>query len=173
MSSHLSRTTRSARVTIATVLVAVAVLAAAPACSSDDTGSAATTTATPSTTPSAGPSSTAGRSAPVDPNATTTIPDLGDVTGPVGDCIKLAAKFSNLVQGVLEGADGARRSQQSAEQMKADLPLSLHAHADAVAATFGRIADNGGQLTGADLNDTAYKAAVKAFGEWFSKDCPR
>ena len=75
--------------------------------------------ATPSTTPSAGPSSSAGRSAPVDPNATTTIPDLGDVTGPVGDCVKLAAKFSNLVQGVLEGADGARRSQQSAEQMKA------------------------------------------------------
>ena len=168
MAFRLPRTS-ALRTVAAVAALAVAVLIASPACSGDDTGSATTTT----TASSSSGSSSTGPSVSADPNAPTTISDLGGVTGPVGDCLKLAAKFSNLVQGVLEGADGARRSQQAAEQMKADLPPSLQADADAVAATFGRIADNGGQLTDADLNDAGYRSAVKNLGDWFAHDCKR
>lgn len=107
----------------------------------------------------------------VDPNAPTTIDALGGVQGPVGRCLELSGTFSSLVQGVLQGADGARRSQQAAEQMKSELPPGLQADADVVAATFGRIAANDGQVTQADLDDSAYKAAVAALGKYFAGDC--
>ena len=101
----------------------------------------------------------------------TTIPDMGDVVGPVGSCLSAAAKFTNLVQGVLEGGDGATRSQEAAEQLKAELPADLQDDADLIAKKFGEIAARGGSLTEADVNDPAYSAATTAIGEYFSKDC--
>lgn len=107
----------------------------------------------------------------VDPNAPTTIPDLGEVTGPVGSCLSAAARFTNLVQGVLEGGDGAKRSQKSAEQLKAGLPPELQDDAQVVADKFGAIAANGGQITDADIDDPAYSSAMQALAAYLAADC--
>jgi len=107
----------------------------------------------------------------IDPNAATTIPDLGEVAGPVGSCLSAAAKFTNLVQGVLEGGDGATRSQQAAQQLKGELPPELQDDAQVVADKFGAIAAKGGRLTDADVDDPAYAAATQALADYFARDC--
>lgn len=137
-------------------LVLLAVLGAS--CSDGDTVEADSPTTTSTTTT-------------VDPHASTTIPDLGDVAGPVGSCLSAAAKFTNLVQGVLEGSEGARRSQQAAEQLKDGLPADLRDDAQVVADRFGEIAERGGQLTDEDVNDPAFVAATQAIGAYFAADC--
>jgi hypothetical protein len=100
-----------------------------------------------------------------------TIPDLGDVAGPVGSCLSAAARFTNLVQGVLQGSEGARRSQEAAEQLKAELPADLQDDAEVVARKFGEIAARGGTLTEADVNDPAYQAASDAISRYFAAEC--
>ena len=140
----------------------VAVLGAVPlvASCSDDGSTVEADSPSSSTTTTAG-----------DPDASTTIPDMGSVAGPVGSCLSAAAKFTNLVQGVLEGSDGAKRSQEAAEQLKAELPADLQDDADVVAKRFGEIAARGGNLTDADVNDPAYAAASAAISGYFAKDC--
>lgn len=140
-------------------LVAVSGMLVPLACSSDGGTVEADSSTTASTTTTA-PSGEA-----------TTIPDMGDVVGPVGSCLSAAAKFTNLVQGVLEGGEGATRSQEAAEQLKAELPPDLQDDADLIAEKFGEIAARGGSLTEADVNDPAYSAATTAIGEYFSRDC--
>ena len=110
-----------------------------PACSSDGGTVEADDATTSSTTTTAAS------------GAETTIPDMGSVVGPVGSCLTAAAKFTNLVQGVLEGGEGAKRSQEAAEQLKAELPADLQDDADVVAQKFGEIAARGGTLTDADV----------------------
>lgn len=107
----------------------------------------------------------------VDPNVATTIPDLGEVAGPVGSCLSAAASFTNLVQGVLEGGEGVRRSQKAAEQLKDGLPPELQDDAQVIADKFGEIAARDGQLTDADVNDPAYAAATAALAAYFAEDC--
>lgn len=144
----------------ATALVAAALLATtqlAAGCSKGG-GTVETKDATSSTTTAA-------------PKSASTIPDLGNVAGPVGSCLSAAAKFTNLVQGVLEGGEGAKRSQSAVAQLKAELPADLHDDADIVAAKFGDIAARGGNLTDADVNDPAYNAASAAIAAYFAKDC--
>lgn len=159
---HVTRCQRSRRSLCAVLVAVLAAGATVTSCSGNDA---------PGTARGRGTDTASSTTASIGPGATTTIPDLGDVTGPVGDCLKLAGRFSNLVQGMLEGPDGARRSQKAAEQMKSELPESLHDDADVVARTFGQIADHGGQVDGADVDESAYKAAVEAFGRFFSDDC--
>jgi len=140
-------------------LVALAALVpATAACSNNDTVEADGPTSSTTVTT-------------MDPNAVTTIPDMGNVVGPVGSCLGAAAKFTNLVQGVLEGGEGAKRSQEAAEQLKAELPGELDDDADVVAAKFGEIAARGGALTDADVNDPAYNAASAALSAYFAKNC--
>ncbi len=163
---------RATRRAAALVVLTSVALATATGCSRSGSDSSAATAAGPTT--AAAPTTVAGprtSSPSIDPNATTTIADLGDVAGPVGDCLKLAARFSNLVQGVLTGPEGAARSQQSALDMTSQLPARLHGAADVVATTFGKIAANGGKVDGAGIDTAAYQAAVTSFGDYFSHDC--
>ncbi len=150
---------RPCRLAAAGLVVLLAVVPALAACSDDG-----------STVEADSPSSTS-TTTTTDPNAVTTIPDMGNVAGPVGSCLSAAAKFTNLVQGVLQGGEGAKRSQAAAEQLKAELPADLQDDADVVAAKFGEIAARDGNLTDADVNDPEYKAASDAISAYFAKDC--
>ncbi|HNE36443.1 MAG TPA: hypothetical protein PKZ82_08040 [Microthrixaceae bacterium] len=149
---------RSRRVLGVGLVALAALVPATAACSNDDTVEADGPTSSTTVTT-------------MDPNAVTTIPDMGNVVGPVGSCLGAAAKFTNLVQGVLEGGEGAKRSQEAAEQLKAELPAELDDDADVVAAKFGEIAARGGALTDADVNDPAYNAASAALSAYFAKNC--
>jgi len=143
---------------VAAGAAALVVLAPFAAACSKSGGTVETRNATSSTTTAA-------------PKSSSTIPDMGQVVGPVGSCLSAAAKFTNLVQGVLQGGDGAKESQKAAEQLKAELPADLHDDADVIAARFGDIAARGGTLTDADVNDPAYNAASAAIAAYFAKDC--
>ncbi|UDY37911.1 hypothetical protein [Dermatobacter hominis] len=154
-----SRRLRPRRRAAAGLVALLGVVPLAAACSDDGTTVEADSPASSTTTTAA------------DPNASTTIPDMGSVAGPVGSCLTAAAKFTNLVQGVLEGSEGAKRSQEAAEQLKAELPADLQDDADVVAKKFGDIAARGGTLTDADVNDPAYSAATAAISGYFVKDC--
>lgn len=157
--SHRVATPRRVAGTALVALFALSPLVAA-ACS-DDGGTVeakdATTTTASTTT--------------VDPSESTTIPDLGGVAGPVGSCLSAAAKFTNLVQGVLEGGDGAKRSQEAAEQLKSELPADLQNDAQTIADKFGEIAARNGQLQDSDVNDPAYNSATQAIATYFSSTC--
>lgn len=158
---------------VAAAFALLTLLGSSTACGSDGDTSKATATSHTSASASVPNGRSSGPTTSIDPDATTTIPDLGGVTGPVSDCVKLSARFSNLVQGLLEGSDGATRSEQGAEALKSDLPVDLRDDADVVARTYGAIAANGGQPDGSGVDQAAYGSAVKAIGDWFAAGCKR
>jgi hypothetical protein len=153
------RLRRSRRFASAGLVLLLAAVPALVACSDDGSTVEADSPTSSTTTTTA------------DPNASTTIPDMGSVVGPVGSCLSDAAKFTNLVQGVLQGGEGAKRSQEAAEQLKAELPADLQDDAEVVAQKFGEIAARGGTLTEADVDDPAYAAATDALRQYFARNC--
>ena len=145
------------RRSLALAVAALVVLGPLAACSNDGE----TTEAGSGTSSSTSTSSTV-----------STIPDLGEVAGPVGDCLTAAGEFTNLVQGLLQGADGAKRSQTAAEELKTKLPPELQDDAEVLALYFGKIAaSKGGALDPAVLQDPAYAQANAAIGAYFNEKC--
>jgi len=163
------------RLITGTVLLCAVVGLAVPACSSDNTveaGSQKTSGSRPSTTEgSSSKDSGSSEGSKGSGGSNSTLPDLGSIAGGMGDCLEVAGSYAGLALGVLDGADGAKKSQKQAEQLKAKLPADLSDDIDVVAATFGRIA-KAGVLDGAsELNDPAFTKANDNITNYLQSEC--
>lgn len=148
------------RLVVAAVLLGMVALVA-PACS-DGNSAASGNEKTSGTRPT---STTEPRSS--DP----TIPDLGSVGGTMGQCMQVVATYTSLALGVVDGPEGARKSQKEAEQLKKQLPPELTDDIDVVAATFGKIADQGILDGLGGLDDPAFTQANKNITDYLQTNC--
>lgn len=148
------------RLVVSAVLVGVLALVA-PACSDgnpDASGSGKTSDTRPTST--------------TEPQSSdSTIPDLGSVGGAMGECMQVVATYTSLALGVVDGPEGARKSQKEAEQLKKKLPPELADDIDEVAATFGKIADKGILDGLGGLDDPAFTQANKNITDYLQKNC--
>ncbi len=101
-----------------------------------------------------------------------TIPQPGGKSVPGSACVTGDAQtFADLALGVLDGTDGARRSQQQAEALKAKLPADLADDLDTLAATYQKVANAGTAATPDLLDDPAYMRANAAVAAYFNSSC--
>lgn len=145
------------KVRLALVPILVALAATAVGCSDDSSSSAAssTTAKAPGTTMSS-----------------ETIPKPDGNVVPGSACVTADSQtFAELALGVLSGADGARKSQQQAQALKAKLPADLADDLDTMAATFEKVADAGTAATTDLLDDPAYRRANDAVAAYFDEQC--
>jgi hypothetical protein len=106
-----------------------------------------------------------------DGGSPTTFPDLGSVGGKVGECMQVVATYTSLALGVVDGPDGAKKAQQEAEALKSKLPPELTGDIDVVAATFGKIADQGILDGVSGLNDPEFTRANQNITDFLQKNC--
>jgi hypothetical protein len=106
-----------------------------------------------------------------DGGSPTTFPDLGSVGGKVGECMQVVATYTSLALGVVDGPDGAKKAQQEAEALKSKLPPELTGDIDVVAATFGKIADQGILDGVGGLNDPEFTRANQNITDYLQKNC--
>jgi len=148
----------------------------APACSSGDDDTAASTSNDRDSDADSGGDSSGGSSGSED----TTDPedfDLGDIPdeisglGEMSDCFSLAATYGSLYFEALGGGDGAKGAEAKAEQMKEQLPESLHDDIDVIADAIGTVAEEG-IINGSDALDTdEYNEANDAISKYFEQEC--
>ena len=152
------------RLVLAGVVVAL-VAVVVSGCSSDNTvesGSAKTSDSRPRSSGSDGSGSG---------TTDTTIPDLGDVAGSLGDCMGVAGTYASLALNVLDGEDGAKKAQKDAESLKSKLPADLADDIDVVADTFGRIAQKGVLSGASELDDPAFTKANDNITKYLQTQC--
>ena len=139
-----------------------------PACSDGNTvesGSEKTSETRPGGSSSKGGGSKDGGS------SDTSIPDLGSVAGSMGSCMEVAGAYASLALGALGGPEGAKKSQQQAEQLKQKLPAELADDIDVVAQTFGKIADQGFLDGAGALNDPEFTKANRNITDYLQTTC--
>lgn len=86
-------------------------------------------------------------------------------------CLEIAGSWAGLRLAALGSPDDARQARADAEELKANLPDSLHDDVDVVAAAFGEVAEKGIVDGAAALDTPEFLQANQAIEAHLTRNC--
>ena len=160
-----------------TALLVVAVALFAAACGSDTTSTntasgGATTTAKATGNGSNNTMATLPGGVTLPGNVTMpSLPPGVTLPGNLNQCYQIAGTFAGLATLAMSGPDGAKKAQDQADALKAQVPSDLAGDVDNVAQAYATIASQGLVAGGQALSDSKYSASFERLSNYFKTKC--